>query len=76
MFALSLLRAQHVRHYSISAAGPLGWEVRCQEDETVQRLDHYEDWHRVERALRLFEREVSMLSENGWRVAPAPASSQ
>ena len=71
MFALSLLRAEHVRHYSISPVAPSGWEVRCEEDETVQRLDHYEDWHRVERALKLFEREVSMLAERGWRIAPA-----
>ena len=71
MFELSLLRAEHVRHYSIAPVAPAGWEVRCQEDETVQRLDYYEDWHRVERALMLFQREVSMLSEEGWRVAPA-----
>jgi hypothetical protein len=70
MFELSLLRAEHVRHYSISAVAPAGWEVRCQEDETVQRLDYYEDWHRVERAQRMFEREVSELSEHGWRIMP------
>ncbi len=69
MFDLCLSRAEHVRHYSISAVAPAGWEVRCQEDETLQRLDYYEDWHRVERARQLFEREVSTLSENGWRIA-------
>ena len=49
MFALSLRYADHVRHYSI-CAGSAGWEVRLEEDRTLRRLDHYRDWHRVERA--------------------------
>jgi hypothetical protein len=69
MFDLSLSHASHVRHYSIVAVAPSGWDVRCQEDQTLRRLDHYEDWHRVERALMLFRLEVSQLSESGWQVA-------
>jgi hypothetical protein len=71
MFALSLSRAEHTRRYSIVAVAPAGWEVRCQEDQTLCRLDYYEDWHRVERALKSFQLEVSRLSENGWQVAPS-----
>lgn len=66
MFACSLRHADHVRHYSICAAAT-GWEVRLEEDRTLRRLDHYRDWHRVERALALFEREVSELTARGWR---------
>lgn len=69
MFDLSLSRAEHVRHYSIVSAAPSGWEVRCEEDQTLRRLDHYDDWHRVERALMQFQLEVSRLSEDGWRVS-------
>ena len=68
MFALSLSRADHIRHYAISAALPSGWEVRFEEDRTLRRLDHYDDWHRVERALMLFQREAAELAELGWHV--------
>lgn len=69
MFELRLCRADHVRKYSIVAVAPSGWEVRCQEDQTTCRLDHYEDWHRVERALNAFKLEATRLSESGWQVA-------
>ena len=68
MFALSLSRADHVRHYTISAAAPSGWEVRLEEDRTLRRLDHYDDWHRVERALMLFQREAAELAQLGWHI--------
>lgn len=68
MFELSLSRADHVRKYSIVPVAPSGWEVRCEEDHTTCRLDHYEDWHRVERALNAFRLEASRLSESGWHI--------
>lgn len=68
MFRLSLRSAEHVRHYSISAAQPSGWEVRLEEDLELRRIDHYQDWHRVERARALFEQEASELQANGWFV--------
>ena len=67
MLAFNLCCANHVRHYAISA-GSAGWEVRLEEDQTLRRLDHYRDWHRVERAIASFEREVTALVERGWRV--------
>jgi hypothetical protein len=72
MFALSLRRDDDVRRYTISSAGSAGWEVRLEENDTLRRLDHYQDWHRVERALKLFEREVTELSEHGWRPEGSP----
>jgi len=68
MFALSLRQDDHVRNYSISAAGSAGWEVRMEEDQNLRRLDHYHDWHRVERALAAFENEVLELMAQGWAV--------
>src|SRR5262245_9004054 len=66
MFAVRLSLADHVRLYSIHPAGTAGWEIRFEEDQKLQRLDHYRDWHRVERTLALFEREVLALKEAGW----------
>ena len=68
MYQLSLRCDDHVRRYSIHQAGAAGWEVKFEEDEALQRLDLYQDWHRVERALALFEHEVSELTAQGWRV--------
>jgi len=69
MYQLSLRSASHVRRYSIHQAGTAGWEVKLEQDRQLQRHEVYQDWHRVERALALFEFEVSELKEQGWRVA-------
>jgi hypothetical protein len=69
MYQLSLRCADRVRRYSIHQAGPAGWEVKFEEDRNLRRRDIYQDWHRVERALALFEREVSELTAQGWRIA-------
>ena len=76
MYALTLRFADHVRHYSVARIGPLGWEIRLEADSKLQRLDHYQDWHRVERVLAQFEREVSELQESGWRVIDAQSVQQ
>lgn len=70
MFDKRLRHAQHVRHYSITSAEEWGWEVRLQEDDTLRRYDHYQDWHRVERAMAAFEREVDDLTSRGWQITP------
>jgi hypothetical protein len=73
MFVARLQRADRVRRYSVSEAGAAGWEVRFEEDYVVKRLDYYRDWHRVERALASFEREVEELTSRGWHLAgPRP----
>lgn len=69
MFDKRLRHQEHVRHYSITTAQDWGWEVRLEEDNTLRRLDCYQDWHRVERALALFEREVDELTSRGWTIA-------
>ncbi len=66
MFEMNVRLADHTKRYSIHAAAPSGWEVRLEEDHEVRRNDVYMDWHRVERARLLFEREVSQLTERGW----------
>ena len=70
MFHLSLQCADHVRRYSITQARPFGWEVKLEEDREVRRNDLYLDWHRVERAMALFELEVLQLTASGWHLMP------
>ena len=54
MFARTLVKAAHVRRFSITQQPTNGWEVRDERDEKIRFL-HYEDWHRVERARRAVE---------------------
>jgi hypothetical protein len=68
MYELSLTSNDHVRHYSISHAAPVGWEVTVEHDRSLRLREVYQDWHRVERKLALFKREVSDLMASGWEV--------
>jgi hypothetical protein len=65
MFSISLRHATRTRHYSIAALATSGWEVTL-EDEGELTRHVYHDWHRVERALALFQLEVSELTARGW----------
>lgn len=67
MFTKVLTQAGHTRRFTISEAGPLGWEVRVEEDSTVVRHVCYTDWHRVERASSAIAEQVAQLEEVGWR---------
>ena len=73
MFSMSLRFADHVREYSVSARQGAGWEVKLEEDQTLTRRTRYRDWHRVERALVRFRREVADLTAQGWQVQQAHA---
>jgi hypothetical protein len=70
MFDLRLRSAHHVRRYSVAPGDFSGWDVKCEEDQAVRRRDHYDDWHRVERAVALFRLEALALRAQGWQVAP------
>jgi hypothetical protein len=68
MFSIALRREQHIRQYAVSASQPSGWELTLQEDlERIKRV-HFEDWHRVERAVAVVRLEVENLTARGWRV--------
>ena len=71
MLSITLRRADHVRHYSIRAIRHAGWEVKLEEDRTLKHHIRYDDWHRVERAVELFRREVAGLTAQGWVVEAA-----
>ena len=71
MFDLSLQHADHIRRYFVRLVAPAGWEVSIEEDRELRHATIYQDWHHVERALAMFQREVGELMASGWFVAAA-----
>ena len=69
MFSKELRFAGHVKRFLISGMGRDGWEVREEQDERVVKQVHYTDWHRVERALGMFNLEIVQLEDQGWVAA-------
>jgi len=65
MFAKELQQAGHVRKFSI-IEGIAGWEVRDVQDDRVLKQVCYTDWHRVERALHMFNLQIDELESKGW----------
>ena len=69
MYATSLRNQLHVRRFTIRHVHP-GWEVRDENDAGILKRVIYKDWHRVERAIAMFEQEEAMLEAAGWvRIA-------
>jgi hypothetical protein len=60
-----LVNQEHVHRFVVTADVG-GWEVREEEDSTVVRRMHREDWHRVERDVQLFEIRAITLKREGW----------
>jgi hypothetical protein len=69
MFNKELRLAGHVKRFLISGMGRDGWEVREEQDERVLRQVRYTDWHRVERALGMFNLQIGELESQGWIAA-------
>lgn len=70
MFAKELYRAGHTRKFSIRDVGTAGWEVRDEQDDRVLKAVRYTDWHRVERAMNMFNLQIDELESCGW-ISPA-----
>ena len=68
MFAIALKHDQHTRDYRVTVSQPSGWQLTLTEDLKPTRQVHYEDWHRVERALQTLQLEVNALTAKGWHV--------
>jgi hypothetical protein len=66
MFSKELRSAGHVRSFLISWMGKDGWEVREEQDQQVIKQVRYNDWHRVERALVMFNLQIGELEARGW----------
>jgi hypothetical protein len=66
MFARALHNDQHKRRFLIVVKNPGGWEVVEEQDSRVVKRVSYSDWHRVERARRIFTLEADSLCQAGW----------
>lgn len=67
-FEQTLRKNDHTRRFEILTEAQ-GWRVVEREDTTVLREALYTDWHRVERARRVFAIEMSSLKAEGWHDA-------
>ncbi len=64
-FTKTLQKDAHTRRYEIHFENS-GWRVAEHADSEVVRAVVYTDWHRVERARRAFDIEMSSLRNEGW----------
>ena len=74
MFTIALRHDEHIRRYRVTPAQDSGWELTLTEDLKPTRQVHFDDWHRVERALVTLQLEVLELTEQGWLVESPAAS--
>ena len=65
MFSKSLRYQEQTRRYSIAQTAA-GWEVREERDSELVKQVRYQDWHRVERAIRTIAIELKDLQRQGW----------
>ncbi len=56
MMTRELTQAGRVKRVTVTR-GAVGWDVREELDSEVVRQTRYTDWHRVERAIRAFDRQ-------------------
>ena len=66
VFTKRLVRASQVRSFEVAAAPSAGWHVSERSNRDVIREQEFSDWHRVERTLLRFNREISELRRQGW----------
>ena len=69
LLTTTLVSADHRRSFQILAAPSAGWEAIEEQDLHVVQKRHYQDWHRVERALARFAHDIDELRKEGWREA-------
>ena len=65
VFEKTLVREGQTRSFHI-AGTPEGWEVSEQGQEQEARRQKHTDWHRVERTVARFTRQIDELRRDGW----------
>ena len=68
MYSIALRHDEHTRKYRVTPGQESGWELTLTEDLKPTKQVHFDDWHRVERALAALQLEVLELTANGWKV--------
>ncbi|MEZ5318661.1 MAG: hypothetical protein R2752_14775 [Vicinamibacterales bacterium] len=54
MFSRERVEAGHTHRFTVTR-GEVGWDVREERDSEIVKEITYSDWHRVERAMMVFE---------------------
>jgi len=68
MERLLLVNQGHTRRFIIEPAKLEGWVIREELDSRVLNRSRYQDWHRVERAVRV---KIEALEREGWSLQTA-----
>ena len=71
MVSIALRHDEHTRKYHVTTSQQFGWELTLTEDTKPTRRVHYEDWHRVERAITSLQLEILELKAKGWHIEHA-----
>jgi hypothetical protein len=63
------VRSSETRSFSVERNAPAGWRTLALADDRVAHQQDRTEWHRVERDLARFAREIEQLLREGWRDA-------
>ena len=72
MYSIALRHDEHTRKYRVTPGQQSGWELTMTEDLKPAKTVKYQDWHRVERAVARFTRQIAELRQQGWHEAGTP----
>ena len=69
IFQKTLVRASETRTFHIEHVDAVGWQTRELANDRVAQQHRRTEWHRVERDVARFTREIEELHRDGWRDA-------
>jgi hypothetical protein len=69
LFQKKLARASETRSFRIEHGPSAGWRTSELANDRLAHQHHRTEWHRVERDLARFAREIEALRRQGWRDA-------
>ena len=72
MYTRLLLNSAHSMKFTVKCDDKPGWQVSEEEDSRVVLSVRYRDWHRVERAMKIFADKATSLLKRGWTEVTAP----
>jgi hypothetical protein len=73
LFAKKLVRAGSSARFTSAARRRVGWEAASWRHQQIEMSKRHNDWHRVERVLGRFGREIAELHRQGWRETEVTA---
>jgi hypothetical protein len=69
LFQKTLVRASETRSFQIDRNASNGWLTIARANDHIAHEQQRTEWHRVERDLARFAREIAELRRQGWRDA-------